>query len=73
MTATSTNRKTKKNDPEALERDREILEAVEAGIESGISMGIIEAYNFLVVEGHAAAAESLMQLIAEDEEEKIKA
>ena len=57
-----------KKDTESIERDRVILEAVEAGMESGRSMGIIEAYNLLLMEGHGAAAEILMQLIAEDEE-----
>ena len=53
--------------------DRVMLEAVEAGIESGISIGVLEAYNFLVREGHSAAAETLMYLVNEDTEaRKIK-
>ena len=49
----------------AKDVDRIMLEAVEAGVESGRSMGVIEAYNLLVVEGYTAAAEVLMQLIEE--------
>jgi len=56
-----------------LEFERIMLEAVEAGIESGISIGVLEAYNFLVREGHSAAAETLMDLVNEDTEaRKIK-
>lgn len=43
--------------------DSVILQAVEAGIESGKSIGILEAYNLLVREGHTAAAEVMLQLI----------
>lgn len=64
---TPQNQKQKKKD---VNFDRLLLEAVEAGIESGRSMGIIEAYNFLIMEGHTAAAESMMQLITEEEEVK---
>jgi hypothetical protein len=47
--------------------DRLILEAVDAGIESGRSIGVIEAYNILIREGHGAAAELLMNIISEDD------
>ena len=50
--------------------DRIMLEAVEAGIESGRSMGVIEAYNLLVNEGYLDAAETLMDLINEDTESR---
>lgn len=53
--------------------DKVMLEAVEAGIESGISIGVLEAYNYLVMQGYSAAAESLMHLVNEDTEaRKIK-
>lgn len=63
------NQKREKKNPTTKSRDydRIVLEAVEAGIESGRSMGIIEAYNFLLLEGYTSAAETLMQLITEDE------
>jgi len=47
--------------------DKIILDSVEAGMESGISVGILESYNFLVREGFNEAAESLMALVCEDE------
>ena len=53
------------------EFDRIMLEAVEAGIETGRSMGVIEAYNLLVNEGHAGVAEILMELINEDAEARM--
>jgi hypothetical protein len=55
------------------EFDRILLEAVEAGIESGRSIGVLEAYNFLIREGFDAAAEILMILVDEETEtRKIK-
>lgn len=48
--------------------DRILLEAVEAGIETGRSVGVIEAYNFLIREGYGDAAEILMQLVDEEAE-----
>jgi hypothetical protein len=50
--------------------DRLILEAVDAGIESGRSIGVIESYNILVREGYGSAAELLMQLISEEDQTK---
>lgn len=47
--------------------DKIILDSVEAGMESGRSIGVLESYNFLVREGFEAAAEALMELIYEDE------
>lgn len=52
----------------ASDLDRVMLEAVEAGMESGRSMGVIEAYNLLINEGHHGAAECLMSLIEEEAE-----
>jgi hypothetical protein len=52
----------------ASDLDRIMLEAVEAGMESGRSIGVIEAYNFLINEGHQAAAECLIELIEEEAE-----
>lgn len=52
------------------ELDRILLETVDAGIESGRSMGVIESYNFLVREGYTAAAEVLMQLVEEEAESR---
>lgn len=52
----------------ANDLDRIMLEAVEAGMESGRSMGVIEAYNFLINEGHHDAAECLIELIEEETE-----
>lgn len=49
----------------AKDVDRIMLEAVEAGMESGRSVGVLEAYNLLILEGHSDAAEILMQLIEE--------
>lgn len=48
--------------------DRIISEAVDAGIESGRSIGVIESYNFLLNAGHIDAAELLMDLITEENE-----
>jgi len=50
--------------------DRILLETIDAGIESGRSMGVIESYNFLIREGHTAAAEVLMQLVEEEAESR---
>lgn len=52
----------------ASDLDRIMLEAVEAGMESGRSIGVIEAYNFLISEGHQEAAECLIGLIEEETE-----
>jgi len=52
----------------ASDLDRVMLEAVEAGIETGRSMGVIEAYNVLINEGHLLAAECLIGLIEEEAE-----
>jgi hypothetical protein len=48
--------------------DRILLEAVEAGIESGRSIGVLESYNFLIREGFDGAAEVLMELVHEEEQ-----
>lgn len=48
--------------------DKIILDSVEAGMESGRSVGVIESYNFLVREGFDEAAEALMELVYEDEQ-----
>ena len=50
--------------------DRLILEAVDAGIESGRSIGVIECYNTLIREGYGSVAELLMQLISEEDQTK---
>ena len=50
--------------------DRLLIEAVEAGVESGRSIGVLESYNFLVREGFSAAAEVLMQLVEEEAESR---
>jgi septum formation inhibitor-activating ATPase MinD len=47
--------------------DRLILEAVDAGIESGRSIGVIEAYNILIREGYGDVAELLMNIISDDD------
>ena len=52
--------------------DSVILQAVEAGIESGKSIGVLEAYNLLVREGYGVAAEVMLQLI-EDNPTRIEA
>ena len=44
--------------------DRLILEAVDAGIESGRSIGVIEAYNILIREGYGDVAELLVVALA---------
>lgn len=54
----------------ANDLDRIMLEAVEAGMESGRSIGVIEAYNFLINEGHHEAAECLIELIEEETENR---
>jgi hypothetical protein len=51
--------------------DRIMLEAVEAGMETGRSIGVIEAYNVLVNEGYVDAAEALMDLINEEAETRM--
>jgi len=56
----------------AKDFDRIMLEAVEAGMESGRSIGVIESYNFLVREGYTNAAEALMELVKEEEEVRLK-
>lgn len=54
--------------------DKIILDSVEAGIESGRSIGVLESYNFLIREGFDDAAEALMELVYEDEDNrKLKA
>lgn len=50
--------------------DKIILDSVEAGMESGRSIGVLESYNFLVREGFDAAAEALMELVYEDEQNR---
>ena len=54
----------------ADELERIMLEAVEAGVESGRTAGIIQSYNFLLLEGHSTAAEALMKLIEEEEKSR---
>jgi hypothetical protein len=51
----------------AVEVDRIMLEAVEAGMESGRSIGVIEAYNLLFSAGYYEAAECLIKLIEEED------
>jgi hypothetical protein len=55
----------------ASDLDRIMLEAVEAGMETGRSIGVIEAYNVLVNEGYVDAAEALMDLINEEAETRM--
>jgi hypothetical protein len=50
--------------------DKIIFDSVEAGIESGRSIGVLESYNFLVREGYGEAAEALMELVYEDEQNR---
>lgn len=50
--------------------DKVILDSVEAGMESGRSIGVLESYNFLIREGFEDAAEALMELIYEDEQNR---
>jgi len=50
--------------------DKIILDSVDAGLESGRSIGVIESYNFLVKEGFEEAAEALMILVFEDEDNR---
>jgi hypothetical protein len=50
----------------AQELDRLLHEAVEAGVDSGRTMGVLEAYNVLVRAGHKEAATKVMELV-EDE------
>lgn len=50
--------------------DKIILDSVEAGLESGRSMGVLESYNFLIREGFGEAAEALMILVYEDEDSR---
>lgn len=50
--------------------DKIILDSVEAGMESGRSIGVLESYNFLVREGFGEAAEALMELVYEDEQNR---
>lgn len=50
--------------------DKIILDSVEAGMESGRSIGVLESYNFLIREGFDAAAEALMELVYEDEQNR---
>ena len=51
----------------AIDIDRIMLEAVEAGMESGRSVGVIEAYNLLSFAGYHEAAECLIELIEEED------
>lgn len=46
--------------------DRLLAEAVESGIDTGRSLGAIEAYNLLMREGHTDAARVVLELV-EDE------
>ena len=48
------------------ELDRLLQEAVESGVETGRSIGVIEAYNILVLNGHKAAARLVMELVEEE-------
>jgi len=50
--------------------DKIIMDSVEAGMESGRSVGVLESYNFLVREGFDEAAEALMELVYEDEQNR---
>lgn len=50
--------------------DKIIIDSVEAGMESGRSVGVLESYNFLVREGFDEAAEALMELVYEDEQNR---
>lgn len=50
--------------------DKIVLDSVEAGMESGRSIGVLESYNFLIREGFDEAAEALMELVYEDEESR---
>lgn len=50
--------------------DKIVLDSVEAGMESGRSIGVLESYNFLIREGFDEAAEALMELVYEDEENR---
>lgn len=52
--------------------DRIIVESVEAGVETGKSLGVLESYNFLLREGFKDAANALMVLVEEDEENRKK-
>lgn len=47
-----------------------LLDAVEAGMESGRSIGVLESYNFLVREGFTEAADVLLELVQEDEKHR---
>lgn len=47
-----------------------LLDAVEAGMESGRSVGVLESYNFLVREGFTEAADVLLELVQEDEKNR---
>lgn len=50
--------------------DKVVLDSVEAGMESGRSIGVLESYNFLIREGFDEAAEALMELVYEDEQNR---
>lgn len=47
--------------------DRIMLETVEAGMESGRSIGVLQSYNILVEAGYHEAAECLIELIEEED------
>ncbi len=46
--------------------NRIMIEAVDAGIESGRSIGVLEAYNVLIAADQPLAAKLLLQLIDEE-------
>jgi len=50
--------------------DKIVLDSVEAGMESGRSIGVLESYNFLIREGFDEAAEALMILVYDDEDSR---